>query len=87
MAFVFITILVLAGVALAAFGVLSFFQSGASKARSDNKSLTAQLADSNERVAIAQTALIQIASGDALPVLRASDALAQITQSYSKEIK
>lgn len=86
MAYVFVTIVVLAVVALAGFGVVAFFQSGAASALKQVRSTKAELANANERVSIAQTALIEIASGDAMPVLRASEALANITRTYTKEI-
>lgn len=73
-------------VVLGVVAVVRFFNSGASKYRSQAKAARADLADANERVSICQTALIQIASGDPSPVSRASNALAEISRSYVKGI-
>ena len=81
-----VTLIIIGLVVLAVMGVVSFFNSGAARARAETKAVKADLADANERVSICQTALIQIASGDPSPVFRASDALGEITRSYTKGI-
>lgn len=81
MVYIFLLIIVLAVVALAISGVVSFFSSGSSKTKKE-------LRIAEQRVSIAQQALIEIASGDAMPVFRASNALADISKTYTlKEIK
>ena len=49
-------------------------------------SLKRELTAERERSMIAQTALREIAAGDAMPVLSASDALSEIHKTYTKEI-
>ena len=82
---IFVVLIIVVGGLITA-GVVSFFGDGASNARADVKKYRAELADANERVSICQTALIQIASGDPSPVFRASDALSELTRSYTKGI-
>lgn len=83
---ILLTLIIVGAIALGVAGVVAFFQTGAAKAHQEVKSVKRELADANERVSIAQTALIEIASGDSMPILRASDALANISKSYTKEI-
>lgn len=83
---ILLTLIIVGAVVLGIAAVVAFFNSGAAKARSEVKAVRSELANSNERVSVAQTALIQIASGDAAPILRASDALAEISLSYTKGI-
>lgn len=80
MFYILLTLIIVGAVVLGVTGVVGYFTSGARRSRKE-------LAVANRRVSIAQTALIEIAAGDAMPVLRASDALAKIGQSYIKEIK
>lgn len=84
--YVLLTIVVIGLVCVAAAGVVGYFNGDSRKHAKEVKSIKAELANANERVSIAQTALIEIASGDAMPVLRASDALSEITKSYTREI-
>jgi len=76
---ILLVLLAVVVVAVVVPAVVSYFTSGAAKTKKE-------LHASEERVSIAQTALIQIASGDASPVFRASDALTAMTNTYNKEI-
>lgn len=59
--------------------VVAFANSGAGRYKK-------QLKGANERLGIAQAALSEIAAGDAMPVIRASEALSEINKSYTKEL-
>lgn len=79
MQIILLVLLAVVVVAIAGVAVLGYFNSQAGNFK---KELRAR----NERISIAQSALMEIAAGDAMPVLRASDALHQISQSYNKEL-
>lgn len=77
--YVLLTVIILGVLALGVTGVVSYFQSGAREAKKELKA-------SRTREALASTALRSISAGAELPVFVASDALAEINKTYSKEI-
>lgn len=74
-----ILIFIIAVVALVVSTVIGFFSSGSRKTKKELRAMERQ-------ANVARTALIEIAAGDAMPVLRASDALKEMSNSYWKEI-
>lgn len=76
-------ILVLGLLALAGVGVVGFFNSGLKNAKTENKNLRVDLQAAEQRVSLAQQALVEIAAGHSTPILRASDALSGM---YSKTL-
>lgn len=79
MIYVLLTVVILAVLILGVSSVVAYFNGGARKLR-------AELTVEQERNSIALDALAQIASGDAMPIIRASDAIQEMTRTRAKEL-
>lgn len=83
---VVLTVLILGALALAATGVVAYFNSGARRDKQLRRDAEREAAEERERAQIALRALRQIAAGAELPIFVADDALASVDKTYRKEL-
>ena len=83
---VFAFLIIILIVALIVWSVTMWSKSNTRSLRLSEKQLRQDLTNERQRSTIGQNALREIAAGAEMPVFKASDALSEINQTYSKEI-